>query len=80
MAGLEGIVVLDVTYLCNIGFNKLQAMAFDEPTPLTDQILDAAWSRSDPLQFKVEARRGIVDDIMMEDDGLSLVTFLEMNL
>lgn len=64
-AGLEGIAVSDVTNLCNIGFNKLQAMAFNEPAPLTDKILNAAWSCSNPLQFEVEACCGIVDDIMM---------------
>jgi hypothetical protein len=74
---LEGVAVSNIANLGHVCLNKLQSMAFNEPTPLADKIFNASCSRSDPLKFKVEACRGVVNNVMVQYHGFCLVTLLE---
>lgn len=79
IARLEAISFSDVADLGDIGFHKLQTIFLDPAIPMLQLFLYAPRSRPNPLQFEVEDRPWVVNDIMMQDHTFCLVTFLEMN-
>lgn len=75
-AGLEGIAVPDVADLSDVRFDESESVTFDGATPLSQNVIDTSGCRADPLELKVETGGGVVYDVVMQEDGLCLVTFL----
>lgn len=62
--------------MCNVGFNEVEAVTLDGSIPSLDLVLYASSGRANPLKFKMEYGSGVVNNVVVKKDGLSLVAFL----
>lgn len=73
---LKCVLVPHVAYLINVGFDQLESVSLDYSTPLAQEVVDTTSGGPNPVQLEVEACCGIVNDVVVQDNGFSLVALL----
>ena len=73
---LERVFLSDIADLVDVGLNQFKPIPFNSPAPLSQEIIDAASCRPDPMQLEMKACRRVMDDVMMQDHRLGLVALL----